>query len=113
MTVAFHGIPMEVKKVSARMVNEASTNLLHGMGNILDTYSFHAEANIEGLTFGNINETKREKVGSMCFKSLNLTEAKTLQAEERWTWIRKESCCINRSHQVDHGHHVQEVITEA
>lgn len=85
MTVAFHGIPMEVKKVSARMVNEASTNLLHGMGNILDTYSFHAEANIEGLTFGNINETKREKVGSMCFKSLNLTEAKTLQAEVRWT----------------------------
>ncbi|XP_031571405.1 polycystic kidney disease protein 1-like 2 isoform X3 [Actinia tenebrosa] len=66
MTKAFHGISIEVKKGSARMVNEASTNLLHGMGNILDTYAFTAEAysNKEELPFVSSNDTKKEKAVS-------------------------------------------------
>jgi hypothetical protein len=68
MTTAFHDIPIDVKKGSSRMMNEASTNLLHGMGNVLDTYSFSAEAlvNEEDLPFRK-NDTEKGKVTETAF----------------------------------------------
>lgn len=47
MADVFSKIPVDVKKGSSDMMSEASTNLIHGMGNVLDTFSYSAAIETE------------------------------------------------------------------
>ena len=67
MADAFYNMPDDLKKESTRMVSEASTNLIHGMGNVLETFSFSAAEVVEKEDHKEKNETRfsKEKVSQI------------------------------------------------
>jgi len=62
MAEVFSHIPIDVKKGSSRMVSEASTNLIHGMGNVLETFSFSAAEKVDQEDTTNKTNSHNEKV---------------------------------------------------
>lgn len=83
MANVFSKLPSDDKKL-AGMVTEASTNLIHGMGNVLDTFSYTAAEQTENEDHMINNKTKTEesKVG---FENDNRNEN---EIDNRWTFAK-------------------------
>jgi len=60
MADVFSKLPSDDKKLSG-MVSEASTNLIHGMGNVLDTFSHTAAEETEKKDQVTSNKTNTEE----------------------------------------------------